>query len=62
MKTVCKGIKKICQNGLLFGRKNDISFWIAETRRNPALFGLFPGTDSDKESSHVVEKWSHSEG
>lgn len=61
MKAARKSLKKICQNGLLFGRKNDISFWSAETRRNPALFRLFPGTDSDKESSHVVGKWSHSE-
>ena len=54
MKTVRKGVKKICQNGILFEQENDISFWSAKTHRNPALFRLFPGTDSDKESSHVV--------
>ena len=61
MKTVRKGVKKICQNGILFEQENDISFWSAKTHRNPALFRLFPGTDSDKESSHVVGKWSHPE-
>ena len=61
MKTVRKGVKKICQNGILFEQENNISFWSAKTRRNPALFRPLLGANADKESSHVVGKWSHSE-
>lgn len=52
--------KNMCKNGAKNHRPNDISFKGPKELVKSALFGLFVWADSDKESSHVVGKFSHS--
>jgi hypothetical protein len=54
------GDKNICKNGANDRLLNDISFKSPKVPVNSVLFGLFMWVDSDKESSHVVGKFSHS--
>ena len=52
--------KNICKNGAKIHRLNDISFKSPKVPVKSAFSGLFVRADSDKESSHVVGKFSHS--
>ena len=53
--------KNICKNGAKGHLTNDISFESPEVPVKSALPRLFLWADSDKESSHVVGKFSPSE-
>ena len=54
-------VKNICKNGVKSHLSNDISFGNPEVPVKSVLPGLFLWADSDKESSHVVGKFSPSE-
>ncbi len=53
--------KNICKNGVKSHLANDISFESPTVPIKSVLPGLFLWADSDKESSHVVGKFSPSE-
>ena len=55
------GTKNMCKNGAKSHLANNISFESPEVPVKSILPGLFLWADSDKESSHVVGKFSPSE-
>ncbi len=55
------GTKNMCKNGAKRCHQNDISFKSSKVPLKSAFSGLFLWADSDKESSHVVGKFSPSE-
>ena len=61
MKMCRSGVKNMCKNRAKIRLHNDISFNSRKTPMKPIFFRHFAWTVSDKESSHVVEKFLHSE-
>ena len=61
MKMCRSGVKNMCKNRAKTRLPNDISFYSRKTPMKPMFFRHFARTVSDKESSHVVGKFLHSE-
>lgn len=59
MKASHKEAKNICQNGFVFSPQQSTCFVSPKMPVVKGVLGLFREADSDKESSHVVGKFSH---